>query len=144
MKKKRNKKRVIQPVKRKPKIWAILVGIIVIIVSCVVGNSINDHRLVRMNGILINAPITEISYGIKGGRSGTVKVEGKLLSIYKLSDNYAIGDSISVRYDKEKSLVVQEKYNNNYFTVYFLLDSLLLILGILMLYGGIAGKDFSQ
>jgi hypothetical protein len=144
MTKKRNRKRVILPVKRKPKIWAMLVGTIAIIVSCVIGNSINENRLVKMNGILINAPITEISYGIKGGRSGSVKVEGKLLSIYKLDNNYAIGDSISVRYSKEKSLVVQEKYNTNYFTVYFLTDSILLILGILMLYGGITGKDFSQ
>lgn len=144
MTKRRNKKIVIQPVKKKPKIWAIFVGIISIIVSCVIGNSINDHRFVRMNGILINAPIAEISYGIKGGRSGTVKVEEKLLSIYKLADNYAIGDSIRVRYDKEKSLVVQEKYNNNYFTLYFLLDSILFILGIIIFYGGITGKDFSQ
>lgn len=140
----KNKKRVIPPVKNKPKIWAILVGIICISVSCVIGNLINDHRLVRMNGLLINAPITEISYGNKGGRSGSVKVDGKILSIYALDNNLGIGDTISVRYDKEKSLVVQEKYNNNYFTVYFLLDSILLILGILMLYGGIAGKDFSQ
>lgn len=144
MTKKRNKKRVIQPEKKKPKIWAIIVGIIVIIVSCVIGNSINDHRLARMNGILINAPITKISYSYKGGNSGTVKVEEKLLSIYKLADNYAIGDSILVRYDKEKSLVIQEKYNNNYFTLYFLLDSILFILGIIIFYGGITGKDFSQ
>ena len=144
MTKKRNKKRVILPVKKKPKVWAILVGIIVIIVSCVIGNSINDHRLVRMNGILINAPITEISYGIKGGRSGSVKIGGKLFPIYKLGNNYAVGDTLSVRYDKEKSLVVQEKFKDNYFMLYFVTDSILLILGILMLYGGIAGKDFSQ
>ena len=144
MTKKRNKKRVNLPVKKKPKVWAILVGIIVIIVSCVIGNSINDHRLVRMNGILINAPITEISYGIKGGRSGSVKVGGKLFPIYKLANNYAVGDTLSVRYDKEKSLVVQEKFKDNYFILYFFTDSILLILGILMLYGGITGKDFSQ
>jgi len=144
MKKKKKKKEIYLPVKKKPKIWAILVGIIVIGIACLIANEINDNRLVRKNGILLNAPITEISYGIKGGHSGTVKVDGKLLSVYKLADNYIIGDSISVRYDKEKSLVVQEKFNDNYFTAYFLTDSILLILGVLMVYEGIMGKEFSN
>lgn len=144
MKKKKKKKEIYLPVKKKPKIWAILVGIIVIGIACLIANEINENRLAKKNGILLNAPITEISYANKGGNSGTVKVEGKLLSIHTLADNYAIGDSISVRYDKEKSIVVQEKFNDNYFTAYFLIDSILLILGVLMVYGGIMGKEFSN
>ena len=143
MTKRKNKKKVINPVKKKPSTWAILVGVICIIISCTIGNSINNHRLVRINGISINAPITEISYGNKGGRSGSVCVNGKKLPIYALDNNFAIGDSIAVRYDDKKSLVVQDKYNNTNFIVFFLLDGILLICGLLMLYAGITGKEMN-
>jgi hypothetical protein len=144
MKRKKKKKAIYLPVKKKPKIWAILVGIIAIGIACLIANEINDNRLARKNGIFVYAPVIHITYGIKGGHSGIVEVDRKKLSIRALDNDVEIGDSIPVLYDKEKSLVVQEKFNDNYFTAYFLIDSILLILGVLMVYGGIKGKEFSN
>jgi hypothetical protein len=137
-KRKRNIKTETQ-IKRKPNIWIILLGVICIVVFTIIANSINDNRLVRMNGKLIKSPIVEISYSNKGGNSGDVEVDGKKLSIIALESDYEVGDSILVRYDKEKSLVVQERFDKAYFVLWFALDSILLIFGLLFLYAGIKG-----
>ena len=122
--------------------WGMLaIGLLAFIPSCIVANLIYNNREVRMHGELKSCPIVEISYSYKGGNSGDVEIDGKRLSVYKLEDKYHVGDSLLVRYDKEKSLVIQEKYKEWNFFVFYALDSVLLILGLLLIYGGLSGKS---
>jgi len=117
-------------------------GVIAFIVSSYLAYFIYIHREVRMHGQLISCPIVDIRYAAKGGNSGDVEIDGKRLSVYKLDDYYHVGDSLLVRYDKEKSLVIQEKYEEWNFMIFFALDSVLLILGLILTYGGIARKSW--
>lgn len=117
-------------------------GIIAIIVGSYIGNSIYMHREVRFNGVLLDVPIVHVNYRGKGGNSGDVEIDGKKLHIIKLDDEFNVGDSLLVRYDKEKELVIQEKFQNWNFTIYFALDAVLLICGLLLTYGGIAKKSW--
>ena len=127
---------------KKINIGMLVMGIIAIIVSSYLAYFIYIHREVRMHGQLISCPIVDINYHAKGGNSGDVEIDGERLSVYKLDDYYHVGDSLLVRYDKEKSLVIQEKYKEWNFGIFFALDSVLLILGFLLIYGGIARKSW--
>lgn len=117
-----------------------ILGVLAFIPSCIIANLIYQNWKVRMNGKLVNAPIVDISYG--KGNSGTVEIDGKRLSVYTLEDKFKVGDSIQVRYSKEKALVIQEKFSNNYFIVYFLLDGVLMLAGLLLIYGGLSKKSW--
>lgn len=128
-------------VRRKTNYWYILLGSITVIVSIIVANLININREVRMNGQPVKCPIVDISYSAKGGNSGNVKINGQVLHVIKLDGYLKVGDSIIVRYDKEKALVVQEKFTKGYFVLYFALDGILLLMGLGIIYGGIKGEN---
>ncbi|MGC3979155.1 MAG: hypothetical protein QM751_13580 [Paludibacteraceae bacterium] len=138
-----DRKRKSNIVKRKRNFWIILLGSFVIFLFLFLANLIYEYREVRMTGQLITAPIVDISYATKGGNSGFVKVDGKILAVSRLDSSLEIGDSIQVRYDKEKAIVVQEKFDEGSFIVFFALDSVLLVLGLSLVYAGITGKGYS-
>jgi len=127
-------------VKKKSSYWIVLGGIIIIAISIFLANWINSHREVRNKGQLIKCPIVEIRYANKGGNSGSVQIEGQVFDVYSLDSHLNLGDSILVRYDKEKSIVIQEKYTMNNFLVFFALDSVLLVIGLGLIFAGITGK----
>jgi membrane-bound ClpP family serine protease len=126
--------------RRKTNAVAIILGVITIVVSLTVANYIYRQRLIRMNGQLLSVPLVKISYSGKGGNSGYVEIDGELLHISSLDRKWGIGDSIKVRYVKGETMVVQEKKKNWNFILYFGLDSVLLIIGLLLVYAGIRGK----
>ena len=129
-------------VKRKINIGMLVMGLIATIVGCYLGQMIYTHREVRFNGELVSCPIVHIDYGAKGGNAGDVEIDGKKLPIYTLDNYFKVGDSLLVRYDKEKKLVIQEKFQEWNFAIYFALDGVLLISGLILTYGGLARKSW--
>ncbi|NOS92887.1 MAG: hypothetical protein HOP30_13265 [Cyclobacteriaceae bacterium] len=119
---------------------ALIIGLISIVVFSIVANYINRQRKVRLGGQLLSCPIIKISYSNKGGNSGHVEIDGQILRVSSLDSKWKVGDSIWVRYLKGETLVVQEKFGNGHFVLLFTLDSILLVLGVLLVYAGIAGK----
>lgn len=95
-----------------------------------------------MTGRLVICPIVDITYGTKGGNSGSVAINGQILPVSRLDSSLGVGDSIQVRYDQERAIVVQEKFDEGSFVLFFALDSILLILGLSLLYAGITGKGY--
>ena len=143
MKKRNNNNLGLRTLKKKPKYWIMLLGIFVIVVSLSIAVVLNNNRLVRKNGVIVIAPIIEISYANKGGRSGTISINGNNVSIFALDNDFKVGDSIPVMYNNDKRLAVQLKFTENYFIVYFILNGVLLMMGLLLIYGGFMGKKFS-
>lgn len=119
-----------------------LLGIIIISLFLFLANLIYTYREVRMNGQPIKCPIVEITYGTKGGNSGSVVVDGQILSVSRLDSGLDVGDSIQVRYDKVRGIVVQEKFEEGSFILFFAFDSVLLILGLSLIYAGVTGKGY--
>jgi len=129
--------------KRKRNFGLMLLGILIISLFLLLANLIYTYRDVRMNGLLIKCPIVEITYGTKGGNSGSVAVDGQILSVSRLDSGLDVGDSIQVRYDKIRGMVVQDKFEEGSFILFFALDSVLLILGLSLIYAGVTGKGYS-
>ena len=129
------------PEKSRPNLIVLAIGLIIITISYFIGKSINNNRLALENGVLVSAPISKIIYGRQC--YGEVKINNDNLEIRILDDNLNIGDSILVRYDKDKSLAVQEKFTDGYFVLWFILDGILLTFGILFCYAGIMGKKMT-
>lgn len=137
---KKHKKKI--KVKRKTNFWVILLGIFIISLFLFLANLIYTHRQVRMTGQYISCPLIEITYGSKGGNSGSVLLDGNIISVWSIDDDLKVGDSIQVRYDKTRAIAVQEKFDEKSFLIFFALDSVLLFLGLALLYAGITGRGY--
>jgi len=127
---------------KKSNFWIILLGIFIVSLFFFLANLVYTYRDVRMTGEPRTCPIVEITYNTKGGNSGSVKVDGQILAVSRLDSSLEIGDSIQVRYDKERVIVVQEKFDEGSFIIFFALDIVLLIIGLSLLYAGITGKGY--
>jgi len=127
---------------KKSNFWIILLGIFIVSLFFFLANLVYTYRDVRMTGEPRTCPIVEITYNTKGGNSGSVKVDGQILAVSRLDSSLEIGDSIQVRYDKERAIVVQEKFDEGSFIIFFALDIVLLIIGLSLLYAGITGKGY--
>lgn len=104
-----------------------------------VGNFITECRDVRLNGDLVDAKVVSIS----GGRSRgiNVKIGERIYHSNGYYGSLSVGDTTSVRYIAGCDYVIQEKTNPNLYYLYYALNSILLISGILFVKESFKGKS---
>jgi hypothetical protein len=126
---------------KKINISFLLIGIATFIVSVILVNFTYTLRDIRINGELRYCPIIHINYSGKGGNSADVLVDGQKKMAGHTIDNLKVGDTIAVKYIKGKSRVVQADVKPNIYYFYFGLESVLLLVGIVLIIGGFMGKS---
>lgn len=99
-------------------------------------------RYIRINGELRLEKIVEISGRISRPHgSAHVIINGVKLNAGSIGQDNSIGDLILVRYIPGEYCVVQEDVNPNRYYLYFLLESLLLIVGAAFFIESLKGKE---
>lgn len=126
--------------KKKINISFLVIGVVVIIVSVNLVKYTYTLRDIRINGELIYCPIININYSGKGGNSADVLINGQKILAGHITDDLKVGDTIAVRYIKDKSQVVQDDVRLSIYYLYFGLESILLIVGIVFIVGSFMGK----
>jgi hypothetical protein len=99
-------------------------------------------KFIREKGIVIKAPIVELSTPYSNASSVYVFIKGKKIFAgqYK-GREYSIGDSIEVFYIPGEYCVVQKGVSPNRFILYFALEFfLILIPGLYLVVQGLRGK----
>ncbi|MBS3993971.1 MAG: hypothetical protein KGZ87_09665 [Bacteroidetes bacterium] len=126
--------------KKKTNISFLVIGVVIIIASVVLAKFTYTLRDIRINGELRYCPIININYSGKGGNSADVLINGQKKLAGHITDDLKVGDTIAVRYIKGKSQVVQDDVRLSIYYLYFGLESILLIVGIVFIVGGFMGK----
>ncbi len=127
--------------KNKINISFVIIGVLVVIIFILLVKFTYTSRDIRLNGEIIQCPIISITYAIKGGNHGHVMINNKEFHVGRLTDDLEVGDTIKVRFMEGKSQVVQADIKPEIYYLYFGLESIVLILGIILIIGGFQGKS---
>jgi hypothetical protein len=68
-------------------------------------------------------------------------IEGKELPAGRLISDHKVGDSLLIRCIKDKPWVVQDRVKLWRYYLFFALESILLIVGVILTIGGFLGKE---
>jgi len=118
----------------------IMIGIACIITFIVLVKYTYTLRDIRINGEIRYCPIVKIREGT-AGKWCNVNIDNKELDAGLCSNKLKKGDTIAIRYIKGKSEVVQEQVELWRYYIFFGLESILLIVGIILIIGGFMGKS---
>jgi len=127
--------------KKKINILFVVLGLCSIIAFIYAVTFTYNLREIRINGELKKCRIVRISYAIKGGNHAYIMIEGKELPAGVLISKVKVGDSLLVRYIKDKPWVVQDRVKLWRYYLFFSLESILLIVGVILTVGGFLGKE---
>lgn len=118
----------------------IVIGVFAIVVFILLAKFTYISRDIRINGEIKQCPIVRIDYAIKGGNHANIMIDGKELPAGRLIDNLEVGDTIAVRFIEGESRVVQDSVALWRYYLYFGLECILFLLGIVLIIGGLKGK----
>lgn len=117
-----------------------LLGLAAIIAAILVINFTYSSRNIRINGVIVDCPIEHIKYSTRGGNHAYILYNGIIFPAGRLILDKQIGDTITVRYLKGMNRVIQEDFEPWRFNLYFGLEGILLIMGLIIIIGGFKGK----
>lgn len=120
---------------------AIFVGIIALLGFLISIHFTAIDRNIRVNGRIVQAPIVGFYGNIFKNGTVSVRINGEVLNAGSFDQRgYAVGDSIRVCYIPGEYSVIQERVSPDRYYFYFGLESVLLLMGIYLIVGGIMGK----
>ena len=111
--------------KKKINIFFVILGICSIIAFIYAVTFTYNLREIRINGELKKCEIVRISYANKGGNHAYIMIEGKELPAGRLISDHKVGDSLLIRYIKDKPWVVQDRVKLWRYYLFFALESIL-------------------
>ncbi len=128
--------------KNKINLFLFFLGLTSIVAFFGVGYLITESRDIRLNGKLSYAPITGYYGRISRPKGGVyVNINGKTYYSNGFDKSFTIGDSIAVRYVEHNNRTIQERINPNRYYLYYVLDTLLLAIGYLLIKESFKGKS---
>ena len=127
--------------KRKINAFFLLIGFLAIIAAVLTIYYTNNSLYILKNGDTVYCPVVHIDYSAKGGNHAIVSLHGRELSAGKTALNVQLNDTIAVRYIEGETRVVQAENKIRGYYFYFVLEFILLILGIIIVIGGFLGKS---
>lgn len=101
----------------------------------------NKSLYILKNGDTVYCPVVHIDYSTKGGNHAIVLLNGRELSAGKTSQRVKLNDTIAVKYIEGESRVIQMENKIEGYYFYFVLEFILLIIGVIILIGGFLGKS---
>jgi hypothetical protein len=120
---------------------AIFVGLLALLGFFAAIYFTNRDKYIREKGTVIKVPIVELSSPYSKTSPVYVLIEGKKVYAGQFKgEEYSIGDSIKVCYILGEYCVVQKGVSLKRFYLYYAFESLLLLVGLYLIIGGLRGK----